>query len=137
MELRGNRAWYGETFCGGILRVNGREFCKTMEDRVREPGVKIDGKTAIPAGRYRVELTMSNRFKKITPELLAVPMFAGIRIHPGNTEADTEGCILVGMAQRSQMESGRIFESRTTFELLMSTLRAADARKEEIWITIV
>lgn len=75
----------------------------SLEDTVREiPGHpvsewKIPGKTAIPSGIYRLRWTMSQRFGREMLLLENVPGFAGIRIHSGNTEADTEGCILLGM----------------------------------------
>jgi len=71
-------------------------FCYTMEDTVREPFVKIPKETAIQSGRYEVVVSFSERFKKYLPLLLDVPHFTGIRIHGGNTEKDTEGCIIVG-----------------------------------------
>ena len=42
---------------------------------------------------------MSNRFKRIMPEILNVPMFTGVRIHGGNTKEDTLGCPLLGAKQ--------------------------------------
>ena len=68
-------------------------ICHTLEDVQRD--VKIAGKTAIPWGMYKLIVNMSNRFKKRLPLLLDVPNFEGVRIHGGNTEQNTEGCILV------------------------------------------
>ena len=84
----------GECTIGDLL-INHNVFCHTLEDTVRESSAeKVSGATAIPAGVYRIILSQSRRFGRIMPELLDVPGFAGIRIHGGNTAADTHGCIL-------------------------------------------
>ena len=63
---------------------------------------------AIPAGCYRLRLTYSPTFQELLPLLDGVLGYArqphngirrtGIRIHAGNTIADSRGCILVGKA---------------------------------------
>jgi len=79
----------------GQLLANGVHFCHTMEDTLRPRGVKIPKVTAIPAGLYRVKLTMSPKFGRITPQITEVQNFDGIRCHGGNDPVDTEGCPLV------------------------------------------
>lgn len=80
----------------GVLLINGERFCVTLEDVVRDRGApKVYAKTAIPAGRYKVIVNLSKRFKRLMPLLLSVPGFEGVRIHGGNNELDTAGCILV------------------------------------------
>lgn len=114
----------------GELSVNGKFECFTLEDRVRP--VKIKGETAIPLGAYEVVVTFSNRFKKPLPLFLDVPGFEGIRIHPGNTKKDTEGCILVGQTKSKDM----VGKSRAAFDILFAKIKAA-AQKEKIFIEIV
>ena len=83
----------------GHLYINDKYFCDTLEDKVRQLDSiedKIKHKTAIPKGKYKVVVTMSPRFKRLLPLLLNVPFFEGIRIHRGNDENDTSGCIIVG-----------------------------------------
>ncbi len=106
----------------GTLYVDGVFECWTLEDRARE-GPKVYGKTAIPEGTYKVIITPSARFKRDLPLLMDVPGFTGVRIHPGNTAADTEGCILVG--QEYKIGSDFIGKSRIAFDALFARLKEA------------
>lgn len=117
---------------GGVLLADGQFICYTIEDIQRPIDQKVAGKTAIPRGRYKIEITRSQRFGRDLPLLIDVPNFAGVRIHPGNTAADTEGCILPGM-RRGQ---DAVFESRRAFNTLFAMMQAAAARKESIEIVI-
>lgn len=113
------------------LDVDGVFECWILEDVVRAPGVKVAGKTAIPAGRYEVVVTFSNRFQRMLPLLLRVPMFEGIRIHPGNTAADTEGCLLPGITRAVDY----VGNSRMAFDKLFGKIEAA-AKAGKVWIEI-
>lgn len=123
----------------GQLLFNNSHQCYTCEDVVRPSGEKVYGKTAIPAGRYQVIINRSNRFSAIAghdvflPLLLAVPGFEGVRIHPGNTAADTDGCILPGAIINDDGNS--VGQSKKAFDELFFQLKAALAN-EEVWIMI-
>ncbi|WP_428055424.1 DUF5675 family protein [Candidatus Avelusimicrobium alvi] len=132
MDIAIKRIYKGAEYTVGRLSIDGKYFCDTLEDAVRAPGVKVRGKTAVPEGRYRVVLTESPRFKRILPLLVDVPNFEGVRIHPGNTAKDTEGCLLVGFNQ----VKGKVVSSRATFQKLFEKLWAADQAGEEIWTEI-
>lgn len=95
-----------------------RWYCFMLEDEIRSPGVKVYGETAIPPGRYRVLITLSSRFKRYLPLLVGVPGFDGIRIHPGNTAADTKGCLLPGFTR----DEDSIRRSRDAFDAMMNHL---------------
>ena len=86
-------------FTLGELFINGEHFCYTVEDMERMEGEKVFGKTAIPKGEYNLIVNHSNHFNKDLPLLIDVKGFSGIRIHNGNTAADSEGCIIVGMSR--------------------------------------
>lgn len=116
----------------GEMYVDGKYECFTLEDVVRDNGVKVSGATAIPTGSYSLTVTFSNRFQKELPLLLNVPNFEGVRIHTGNTSLQTEGCILIGR----QVESHSILESRLAFEHLFPKIKAALAKGDKITLTI-
>jgi hypothetical protein len=103
MNLTLARFEYGENQTIGALFNENHFLCYTLEDACRPK--KILGKTAIPYGRYRVDFTWSGRFNRMLPILCDVPLFFGIRIHAGNTETSTEGCLLVGM-DKQKSETG-------------------------------
>ncbi len=127
MKLKVVRKYFGAA-TAGKLYVDGRFFCYTLEDKIRP--AKIKGETAIPYGTYQVLLTHSPKFGKVVPLISDVPGFSGIRIHPGNTTADTEGCLLVGdsLSEDKTQLSG----SRTAYDRLYLLLSTA---KEPIEIT--
>lgn len=99
----------------------------TLEDEFREE--KVSKETRIPAGFYEViinkadtEKTLSYR-KKYAPwfkyhlMLKNVPGFIGIYIHIGNTDADTEGCILLGdSADNNTITAGNVTSSTPAFQ---------------------
>lgn len=124
---------FGEPPCTiGELYVNGAFRYFTLEDQIRPAGQKIKHQTAIPAGTYQVVMGWSNRFQRIMPRLVNVPMFEGILIHAGNDHEDTSGCILVGRRRGE----GRILESRAAFGELYGILAEA-SKTEKITIEIL
>lgn len=94
IQLKLQRKPTTSTFCEGDLYVNGEWFANTLEDALHS-GPKVFGKTAIPAGKYTVAVTFSNRFQKPMTEIEKVPGFSGIRIHQGMSNSDSLGCILI------------------------------------------
>ena len=126
------------TYTIGKLYIDGEYFCDTLEDKDRGltddmtvseiSKIKIKKKTAIPTGTYKVTITYSNRFKKNMPLINDVKGFEGIRIHSGNTDKDTEGCILVGFNKIK----GNVINSRDTYNKLFSIL----SKSNNITITI-
>lgn len=120
MELRLVRDVCGADCTLGKLFVDEKFDCYTVEDVVRPNGEKIHGKTAIPEGRYKVIVSRSPRFDRDLPLLENVPNFEGVRIHPGNTAADTEGCIIPGRVRTAR----GVAESRAAFDKLFAALQA-------------
>jgi Family of unknown function (DUF5675) len=157
MELTSVRRWYTPTStiselfltqsaipvvpAGSSMELE-RE-CFILEDTVRAPGVKIPGKTAISAGRFRLIVDWSERFQKYAFHILNVPNFSGVRMHSGNTDKDTDGCLLTGLIR----ELNAVWKSRDAFAALWEKLTEkagwdtehdcqAFRMKEETWITI-
>jgi len=112
------------------LFINGKFTCYTLEDKIRT--VKIKHETCIPAGVYKVVLSLSQRFKVILPLLLNVPGFEGIRIHSGNTIAHTSGCVLVG----TSVQENKLLHSKSALYKLLETLTKA-SKVGTITITVI
>ena len=131
MQLNLFRAWLGERETIGDLFVGNEWFCYTLEDTVRPDGTKVPGETAIPDGEYDWIVNYSPRFKRELPLLLNVRGFMGIRIHPGNTHLDTEGCILVGDAV--DVDRGTLLRSKAAFDRLFPLMKMAGRGRILVW----
>lgn len=134
MLLEVKRLYKKDTYTIGVLMVDGEKFSDTLEDKVRDlkSEKKIYGETAIPAGKYKVVMSMSSKFKRVMPYLENVPQFTGIMIHPGNTIKDTLGCILVG----ENKKKGQLVNSRKYSDELNKRINEAIERKEQVWIEV-
>ena len=80
----------------GLLRVSPSLLLHTLEDDWRD---NQRSESCIPAGVYLLERTIYRKHGYETFVVTGVPNRDRILIHPGNTEEDTMGCILVGLRQ--------------------------------------
>lgn len=130
----------------GKLYLNNHWFNKiwTLEDTVRKEGKKIQGKTAIPAGQYKVILRQSPSYHRIMPYLTSNQvgiagtesegrqfLFTNVMIHWGNFEADTMGCPLVGKDKGVDA----IYRSKIAFNELMPEIETI-CKKENLYLEI-
>lgn len=87
---------YRNNHTKSMVFLDNQFFCYGLEPECLA-GLPIFGeRDCVPVGTYKVELSYSNRFKLLLPEIKEVPMNAGIRIHAGNSFKDTSGCLLLG-----------------------------------------
>ena len=129
MELLLKRTSSDQYCTIGKLYVNGTFECFTLED---SPILRPDNKGAIPVGEYTVVIDFSDRFQKYMPHVMDVPGFTGIRIHKGNTDKDTEGCILVGIEEGKDCLEG----SKIAFDHLFIRLKNAESHGDSISLSI-
>lgn len=138
LELTLQRLWYTKRSTCGELSVGERIGPYTLELPVLDglPG------SAIPPGRYRIELQPSPKFEQSTdswvqkyagamPHIVGIPKRSLIMIHWGNNPADTEGCILVGLSH----DPDQVGSSRQAFESLYALLEEP-ARAGECWLKV-
>ena len=140
MEILVERKWKKPHYTIGVMSIDGKRFCETLEDVDRNlnssmsveqiKAIKKPNETAIPTGTYEVTLDIfspkfgNKSFYKKTcngklPRILNVKGFDGVLIHCGNTNLDTSGCILVGR----NLEKGKVLKSQETFEKLYKILK--------------
>jgi len=156
MKLKVERTFRGPNYTIGHLYINDVYFCDTLEDPDRgltdQMSVfeiqtkKVKGDTCIPYGKYVLSLdivspkysnTLKYPYTAIAngkmPRVLGVKGFEGILIHAGNTQRDTEGCLLVGQNK----VKGQVINSQATWKKLYALLAAARSRGEAFTIEYV
>lgn len=149
MKLTLKRTAKKPTYTIGKLYIDDVYFCDTIEDTDRGlyqgqdleliKKIKINSKTAIPKGTYKITLNVvSPKYskKKIyqdickgrVPRLLNVPGYEGVLIHIGNTADDSSGCILVG----ENKQVGKVLNSTETFRKLYNKIKGQENLTIEI-----
>ena len=141
MKLELIRKWKKQDYTIGELYIDGKFFSNTLEDPDRGltstmnlteiKSKKIKGDTAIPTGTYKITLdVVSPKYSNFSkypyakfcegkmPRLLNIPGYEGVLIHAGNTQKDTEGCLLVG----SNKVVGKVINSQATYKVLYNKL---------------
>lgn len=143
MKLLLKRIAKRDTYTIGKLYIDGQYFCDTIEDKDRGlkqsmslseiQRIKIQNKTAIPTGTYKVTLNvvsprfskkdfyMQNANKGRVPRLLNIPGFDGVLMHVGTDENSSSGCIIVG----KNKIVGKVLESKDTFIKLYKKLQTS------------
>lgn len=131
----------------GLLFINGKFECYTLEDEHRE--IKIKSETRIPSGTYQIKLRKegghhsrySNKFPSIHKGMLHiqdVPGFTHILIHIGNKDDDTAGCTLVGDTSINNLtRAGAIQESTIAYERMYYKVSQAILKGEDVYITYI
>lgn len=119
----------------GKLYADGNYIGETCEDddrHLESGGDKVYGQTSIPRGLYKIILSHSHHFDRILPEVLDVPEFTGVRIHGGNTAADSLGCILLGKIRTAD----GIANCAATLQRLIDMIDAAEEAGEVVTLEI-
>jgi hypothetical protein len=153
MEVLVYRKYKKPDYTVGRMSIDGTFICNTMEDvdRGLDDGMpdwmirnkKIPNVTAIPTGRYEVEMNVvSPRFSKYPfymevcqgklPRLKNVKGFEGVLLHCGSDHSNSSGCILLGLNK----QKGKLTDSKETFKKVYSLMKEAHDRGETIYITI-
>ena len=133
----------------GSLYLNDVFECFIIEDKDRGltdamtlaeiNAKKVYGLTCIPYGMYKVIVSKSNRFSLkagkdvFLPLLTNVKGYEGIRIHKGNTAADSLGCLLPGKVKGVD----KVSNSTDAFNQLDAKINAAIKAGEQVTIEIV
>jgi hypothetical protein len=126
------------------VSVDGEFICFGLEDEYREK--KVAGETRIPAGTYKVAPRKEGRHYAAYSKrwrwhrgalwIQNVPGFSYIMIHIGNTEKDTEGCLLVGSYAETTPGKMMIAQSAQAYELLYKKV-IGEAEQGRLAITFI
>ena len=138
MEIKVIRNILMNDYTIGKLYIDDVYICDTIEDRCRKIEKKEDkvyGRTAIPHGRYPVILDYSPKYSKMMPHILDVPYFSGIRIHCGNSDEDSLGCLIVGEYVPG-VAGGWVSNSKLAYSKVFDKIKQASDKGERIFITI-
>jgi len=145
MKLTVNRFHETKEETIGRLSIDGKFECFTLEDQHRD--LKVKGDTRIPAGTYEIKLrNMGGHHARYAAKFPAfhkgmlwlqnVPGFEFILIHIGNTDKDTEGCLLVGKGWTEKQQRASVIASTSAYADMYQKVVKAFAKNEKVTIEI-
>lgn len=123
MKLIRDRTDHLGTF-GTLILPNGKTL-STLEPSWNNNKENI---SCIPDGIYHCSITQSPRYGKVY-EVKDVPNRSHILFHSGNWAKDTQGCILLGLAQ----DGVRLFESLKAVAIFMQLMSKQPFELEIEW----
>ena len=130
----------------GVLSINGKFVCFTLEDQQQDK--KVMHETRIPAGTYEITLRtvggFHDRYSRLFPDIHKgslwvrnVPGFEYILIHIGNTDNDSSGCILVGDTVTQNVSNrGSIADSTKAYKRLYPQIANVLSKGVKVYIQI-
>lgn len=140
MELRAEiiRRWPRSEYTIGDFYIGGKNVFNSLERPLTG-----DGPVAIPPGEYEVDMTIvspkykerswSKKWGGIVPTIKDVPGHDRILIHPGNTAADTTGCVCPGYNR----VKGKVVESVKCYDELMTAFTKAHNEGKKIILSVI
>lgn len=115
----------------GKIYENNLNIGFTLEDQDRRGGAKIYGVTAIPCGRYELDLYDSPKHG-LVPILRDVPNYEYVEIHGANDASQLLGCIAVG---RNRLPRG-VQDCAPVVQHIVASIRQAKSMGMKTFITI-
>ena len=152
MKLLLKRIYTCKDYTIGHLYIDGQYAMDTIEDCDRGldsnmplsklQQLKIKDITAIPTGTYTILMSYSPKFAKTkfglkyggkVPQIMNVPAWEGVRIHPANYASELSGCVAPGLNKIK----GAVLESTICYYKLMDNyIMPAINKGEKITLTI-
>jgi hypothetical protein len=106
----------------GIMRVDGAQFCSTLELSWLN---NIPFISCIPCGAYTCRRIHSAKYGD-TFEITGVPDRDNILLHAGNWASNTEGCVLLGQHAGKLRNKRAVLNSGKTFRKFLALTQHVD-----------
>jgi len=131
---------------GALLFIDHQFVCYTIEDQL-QTGPKIQGETRIPEGIYEIKFRddggMNKRYKEIYGDwhvgmlhLQEIPGFRWVYIHIGNTDDQTEGCILPGIGTLFDKDHTTQYSEKAYRKIYNAIKTAVFGKGEKVFIHV-
>lgn len=100
-------------------------LCDTLEPVRDLDYSNKDKNTCVPPDTYQVIYNLWQKHGQVTPMLIGILNYAGVRIHWGNNPNHTTACILVGVKD----VQNNLYKSRITFNQVFTYMYNRNIKK--------